>query len=67
MCVCVCVCVCVHACVCVCCAVHMPVCVHVSAHRGQKVALDALEQELQVAVSHHVGAGNRTPVLCKSS
>lgn len=29
-----------------------------SYHRGQKKALDSLELEIQVAMSHHMGAGN---------
>ena len=29
-----------------------------NAHRGQKKALDPLELELYIVVSHHVGAGN---------
>jgi len=33
---------------------------------GHKRALDTLELELQMVVSHHVGAGNETQVLCKS-
>jgi hypothetical protein len=39
---------------------HMP-----DAHRVQKRALDPLELKLQMVVSHNVGAGNQTPVLCK--
>lgn len=35
--------------------------------RGQKLALDPLELELQVIISYHVGTGNQTLVLCKSS
>lgn len=31
---------------------------------GQK-ELDSLELDLRTAVRHHVGAGNRTPVLCE--
>lgn len=38
-----------------------------STHRSQKKALDALELELQKAVSFHIGAGNRTWVLHKSN
>lgn len=34
--------------------------------RGQKRALDSLELKLQATASHHVGAQNQTPVLCKS-
>jgi hypothetical protein len=30
----------------------------IGAHRGQKKALGTLELELQMAVSHSVGAGN---------
>ena len=37
------------------------------AGRGQKRLLESLELELQVAVSHYVGAGNGTRVLWKSS
>lgn len=37
------------------------------AHRGQRRALCPLEQKLQVIVSHHRVAGNRTHDLCKSS
>lgn len=37
------------------------------AHEGQKRVLDVLELELWMAVSHHVGSGNQTPVLCMSS
>jgi hypothetical protein len=33
------------------------------AHRGQKLALDPLEQELQIVMSYQVGAGNQTQVL----
>lgn len=29
--------------------------------------LDLLELELRIVVSHHVAAGNRTMVLCKST
>lgn len=35
---------------------HMPIIVH----HGQKRALSAMELELQVFVSYHVGAGNQT-------
>ena len=41
--------------------------VHAVAHRGQKKVSDLPELELQVVVSHNVGAENRTQVLCKSS
>lgn len=34
------------------------------AYRSQKKVLDLLD--LQVLVSHHVGAGNQTKVLCKA-
>jgi hypothetical protein len=48
----------------------LPVCLRTmcvtSACRGQKV-LEHLELELQILVSHHVGAGNQTWVLCQSS
>ena len=37
------------------------------AHGDQKRPSDALELELQVVVSHHVGARNRTQALWKSS
>jgi hypothetical protein len=37
------------------------------AQRGYKRALDPLEQELQTVLNLHVGAGNPTQVLCKSS
>lgn len=47
-----------HGCVCTTC---FP-----SAHSGQKRVLDPLELELRMAVSHHVGSGNWTWVLCKS-
>lgn len=36
------------------------------AHRGQKKTLNPLEVELEVVVSHHVGRGNHTQVLCKT-
>lgn len=36
-------------------------------HRGQKMVLGPLEVNFEVVVSHFVGAGNRTGVLCKSS
>lgn len=36
-------------------------------HRGQKKVSYPLELELQVFLSNHVGAGNKTWVLCKSS
>lgn len=35
--------------------------------RGQKRASDPLELKLRMVVSHQVGAGNRTQVLCKSN
>ena len=38
-----------------------------SAHGGQKRAPDPLELEFQEVWSHHVGGGNCTCVLCKSS
>lgn len=38
-----------------------------STHRGQKGASDRLELELQAAVSHRVGGGNRTQVFYNSS
>lgn len=37
-----------------------------SAYRSQKSVQDILEAELQMAVSHHEGAGNQTQVLCKN-
>lgn len=36
-------------------------------HRGQKKPLDFLELELQMVVSHQVGAENQTEVLCSSN
>lgn len=42
-------------------------CTLLSILRGQKRALDTLELELQMAVSHYVGAGNQTLVLWKHS
>jgi hypothetical protein len=33
-------------------------------HRGKRRTLDPLGLELQVVVSHHVGSGNQTQVLC---
>ena len=38
-----------------------------NAHREQKAGSHGLELELQVAVSHHVEAGNQTGTLCKNS
>ena len=38
-----------------------------SSHGGQKRASDPLKLELQTIVSYHMGAGNQTCVLCKSS
>ena len=55
MCVCVCMYVCMYVCVCV----HM----NTVAHGGQKRAPGALVLELQKAMSHHVGAGNRSHLL----
>ena len=68
MCMCACMyCVCMYACVyvCVCMYVCMCVCVHMNtvAHGGQKRAPGALVLELQKAMSHHVGAGNRSHLL----
>lgn len=37
------------------------------AQGGQKRASSPLELELQMVVSDHVGAGNRTSIFCKSS
>ena len=34
------------------------------AHEDQKRASDPLELELQTVVSHHVGAGDWTQILC---
>lgn len=36
-------------------------------HAGQKRVSDNLEMELQTVVSHHMGAGNLTQVLCKNN
>lgn len=33
------------------------------AYRGQKRAVNLLEMGLQMGMTHHVGAGNQTPVL----
>lgn len=41
-------------------------CVQTSEEARRKV-LSLLELELQMAVGHHVGAGNHTPALCKNS
>lgn len=38
-----------------------------SVHRRHKRALDPLELELQMSVSHHVSVGNQTQALCKRS
>lgn len=35
--------------------------------RRPEESSDPLELELQAVVNHHVGVGNRTQVLCKSS
>jgi hypothetical protein len=43
---------------------HLSMC---SSHGDQKRESDALELEFQMVVSHHVDAGNRTQVFCKSS
>jgi hypothetical protein len=46
----------------------MSVCTCVyGACRGHKRASDLLKLEAQVVVSHHVGSGNQTWVLCKSN
>lgn len=37
------------------------------AHRCQKQASDLLELELWLVVSHHVGSGTLTQILCKSN
>lgn len=37
------------------------------AHRGKKTLSYPVEQELQMLVSHHVGAGNQGQVFCKSN
>ena len=46
----------------------LPICMSVpsecSTHEGQKMTSDSLQLELQAVVSHHVGAGNQTQVLC---
>ena len=49
----------------------LPTCVPVhkcmpDACGNQKTVLDPLELELQKVVSHHVGTGNQTQVLCKN-
>lgn len=36
-------------------------------HNGQKRVLDPSELEIQMIVSHHVGAENQIQVLCKRS
>jgi hypothetical protein len=41
--------------------------VNVPVHICQKSASDALVLQLLMVVSHHVGAGNRTLILCKSN
>lgn len=38
-----------------------------NAHGGLKQASDPLGLEVQMLVSHHVGAKNGTQVLCKSN
>lgn len=38
-----------------------------SAYRGQKRELESLEVGLQIVVSHHVGVGNQTQFLWKTS
>ena len=47
----------------------LPTCMYAmcvpGACRGQKKALDLLELELRMVVSHHVGAGNEILVFCK--
>ena len=46
----------------------LPACMYVDhVHAGCPWQLDALELEIQMDVSHHVGAKNGTQVLCKSS
>ena len=50
------------ACMCVCVPHVCPV-----SRGGQKRALDPQELELQMVVSHHVGVGEQTWVLCKSN
>lgn len=37
------------------------------ADRGQERVLDLLDLELRMIVSHHVGAGSQTWVLCRRS
>ena len=49
----VCLCVCVSVCLCLC-----TICIP-AAQRGQKRASDSLKLELQMVVSHHMGAGNQ--------
>lgn len=41
--------------------------VHAVPLEARRGAFDPLELELQVVVSLHVGAGNRTSLLCKSN
>jgi len=36
-------------------------------HESQERTLDVLELELQMVVSHHVGSGNKIPVLCMTA
>lgn len=45
---------------CVCLGVLCAPCICVGAYRSQKRALDSLKLELQVTVSHQVGAENQT-------
>ena len=49
-----------------CMCVYVYTCV-LGAHEGQKRASDPIELALQMVVSVHVGAWNRTQVLCKIS
>ena len=51
----------------------LPACMYVrtmcvpGTHRAQKNVLDPLEVELQMVLSHYVGVGNQTWVLCKGN
>lgn len=45
----------------------LPACMSVQSPQKQKTALDPPELELQTVVSHHVGPGKQTSVLCKSN
>lgn len=39
----------------------------IGTHGGQKGALDPIKLEWWLTESHHVSAGNRTRVFCKTS